>query len=336
MTADRIHKIDPTSGTVVASIPAPGGGKDSGLAWAEGTLWVGQYRDRKIHQIDPETGRILSTIESDRFVTGVTFCDGELWHGSMEDDRSELRRIDKKSGDVLEALEMPAGTMVSGSRPAVATSSCVGGGNSGKVRVVRRPKRRRTELIQAFSAGISRPARWATSVTSSYGATGFSRCFWKPVLCTFFRCSSVVYAVTASDGSRPARILGEQSHTPDQLVAVFSGHGEVADQDIGHVRLEGEHGISDRRRRSHVRAVAFEEAHERVTSVCLVVDDEDLRPRECARGGMGRGGIVGGSWSRLAGKSEVGRSDSGRWLARSPSAAISNAGIGRTTVNVEP
>ena len=33
----------------------------SGLAWAEGTLWVGQYRDRKIHQIDPETGAILRT-----------------------------------------------------------------------------------------------------------------------------------------------------------------------------------------------------------------------------------------------------------------------------------
>jgi glutamine cyclotransferase len=142
VTADRIHKIDPKSGSVVASIPAPGGGKDSGLAWAEGTLWVGQYRDRKIHQIDPETGRILSTIESDRFVTGVTFCDGDLWHGSMDDDRSELRRIDKKSGDVLEALEMPAGTMVSGLEARGDEFLC-GGGNSGKVRVVRRPKRRR-------------------------------------------------------------------------------------------------------------------------------------------------------------------------------------------------
>src|ERR1700728_1757172 len=59
---DRIQKIDPKTGRVVATIPAPGGG-GSGLAWAEGTLWVGQYRDRKIHQIDPETGAILRTIE---------------------------------------------------------------------------------------------------------------------------------------------------------------------------------------------------------------------------------------------------------------------------------
>jgi hypothetical protein len=65
-------------GRVVAKIPAPGKGNDSGLTWAVGTLWVGQYRDRKIHQIEPATGKILRTIESNRFVTGVTWVDGEL------------------------------------------------------------------------------------------------------------------------------------------------------------------------------------------------------------------------------------------------------------------
>src|SRR5271165_5886518 len=91
---DRIQKIDPTTGRVLATIPAPGGGGDSGLAWAEGTLWVGQYRERKIHQIDPETGAILRTIESDRFVTGVTWVDGELWHGMLDGDESEVRHVD--------------------------------------------------------------------------------------------------------------------------------------------------------------------------------------------------------------------------------------------------
>src|SRR5262245_40329466 len=59
LAEDRIQKIDPKTGRVLGTIPAPGGGRDSGLTWAEGTLWVGQYRDRKIHQIDPETGAIL-------------------------------------------------------------------------------------------------------------------------------------------------------------------------------------------------------------------------------------------------------------------------------------
>ena len=106
---DRIQKIDPKTGRVLATIPAPGGGRDSGLAWAEGSLWVAQYRDRKIHQVDPETGAILRTIETNRFVTGVTWIDGELWHGTWEGDESDLTRVDPRTGEVLERLEMPAG-----------------------------------------------------------------------------------------------------------------------------------------------------------------------------------------------------------------------------------
>jgi hypothetical protein len=98
IAGDLIQKIDPKTGRVLATIPAPGGGGNSGLAWAEGTLWVGQYRDRKIRQIDPETGAILRTIESNRFVTGVTWVDRELWHGTWEGDESDLRRIDSRTG----------------------------------------------------------------------------------------------------------------------------------------------------------------------------------------------------------------------------------------------
>ena len=138
---DRIHKIDPKSGQLVATIPAPGGGGDSGLAWAEGMLWVGEYRNRKIHQVNPETGAILRTIESNRFVTGVTWVDGELWHATWEGDESDLRRIDPRTGEVLESLEMPRGVGVSGLESDGADQFFCGGGKAGKVRTVRRPRR---------------------------------------------------------------------------------------------------------------------------------------------------------------------------------------------------
>jgi glutamine cyclotransferase len=117
-----IQKIDPKTGRVLSSIPAPGGGGDSGLAWAEGTLWVGQYRERKIHEIDPETGAILRTIESNR-------------------DESDLRRIDPQTGEVLEQIEMPRGVTVSGLESNGSDRFFCGGGSSGKVRAVRRPNR---------------------------------------------------------------------------------------------------------------------------------------------------------------------------------------------------
>ena len=137
----RIQKIDPETGRVLATIPAPGGGGDSGLAWAEGALWVGQYRERKIHQVDPETGAIIRTIESNRFVTGVTWVDGELWHATWENDASELRRLDPRTGEVLERLEMPPGANVSGLESDGGDRFYCGGGGSGKVRAVRRPRR---------------------------------------------------------------------------------------------------------------------------------------------------------------------------------------------------
>ncbi len=130
---DRIQKIDPKSGQVLATIPAPGGGGDSGLTWAEGSLWVGNYRGRKIHQIDPETGAILRTIESNRFVTGVTWVDGDLWHATSEGDESDLRHIDARSGEVLESLEMPHGLHISGLESDGGDQFFCGGGGSGKL-----------------------------------------------------------------------------------------------------------------------------------------------------------------------------------------------------------
>jgi glutamine cyclotransferase len=133
-----IQKIDPQTGQVVATIPAPGAGGDSGMAWAEGSLWVGAYRERKIHQIDPQTGKILRTLESNRFVTGVTWVDGEMWHATWEGDESELRHVDPESGQVLETLQLPAGVTVSGLESDGKERFFCGGGGTGKFRAVRR------------------------------------------------------------------------------------------------------------------------------------------------------------------------------------------------------
>ena len=140
----RIQKIDPATGKVVGTIPAPP--DSAGLTWGEGSLWVAQHRAGKIHRLDPKTGQILRTIESTRFVTGVTWVDGELWHGTWEDDGGELRqlrRVDPESGEVLAALTLPAGAIVTGPESDGRDRLFCGGGKSGTVRAVRRPKQPR-------------------------------------------------------------------------------------------------------------------------------------------------------------------------------------------------
>lgn len=140
IAGEVIQKIDPATGAVLGRIPLPGKGGSSGLAWAEGTLWVGRYREREIHQLDPDTGAVLRTLASDRFVTGVTWVEGELWHGTWQDEASDVRRIDPETGEVLQRLEMPPGTAVSGLEADQGDRLFCGGGNSGKLRAIRRPR----------------------------------------------------------------------------------------------------------------------------------------------------------------------------------------------------
>jgi hypothetical protein len=135
----RIQKIDPDTGAVLSSIPTPEGG-GAGLTWAEGSLWIGQHRARKIHRIDPETGAILKTIESKRFVTGVTWLNGALWHATWENEQSDLRQVDPRTGDVLQSVDMPPGVLVSGLESDGVDRFFCGGGGSGKIRVVQRPE----------------------------------------------------------------------------------------------------------------------------------------------------------------------------------------------------
>jgi hypothetical protein len=136
-----IQKVDPTTGAVLAVLPVPPNRDYAGLTWAEGALWVAEHQGRRILKIDPESGRVLRIVRSDRPVTGVTFAAGDLWHGSIEADEGELRRVDPHSGEVLEALAMPGRAYVSGLEHDGQGRFYAGGGRSGRLRVVRHPKR---------------------------------------------------------------------------------------------------------------------------------------------------------------------------------------------------
>ncbi len=137
IAGERIQKVDPQTGRVVDAIPAPPGLLGPGLGRR---LPVGGTISRtQDSSAGSGTGKVLRTIESDRFVTGVTWLDGELWHGTWEDDASDLRQIDVETGAVITQLEMPAGTGVSGLESDGRELFYCGGGASGKIRVVRRP-----------------------------------------------------------------------------------------------------------------------------------------------------------------------------------------------------
>lgn len=142
IAAGHIRKIDPATGEILHTIPAPTPDDNSGLAWAAGALWIGQADAKKILKLDPATGAVLRTITSDRVVTGVTWVDGELWHGTWEEnDESDIRHIDPESGAVHQSLAMPPGLGVSGLESDGRDRFFAGGGSTGKLRIIRRPAR---------------------------------------------------------------------------------------------------------------------------------------------------------------------------------------------------
>ncbi|MFY0533960.1 hypothetical protein [Nannocystis pusilla] len=100
------------------------------MAWADGYLWIGQCYGARIHKVDATTGEVVKTLTSDRFVTGVTCVDGQLWHAAAGDDKpAELRRLGA-DGTPEEVLSVPV-AMIAGSRPPATAAS--GAPGSGKI-----------------------------------------------------------------------------------------------------------------------------------------------------------------------------------------------------------
>ncbi len=134
LAEDRIQKIDPETGRVLATIPAPGGGDPGGMAWAEGSLWVGQYRDRKIHQIDPRPGR--SSAPS-RPAASSPGSPGSMASSGTAPGKVTRRCAADRSADGREFWSgsrcRPAWAC-RGSSPMAVTRFYCSGGNSGKVR----------------------------------------------------------------------------------------------------------------------------------------------------------------------------------------------------------
>ena len=141
LAENRILKIDPKTGRVLATIPAPGGGGDSGLTWAEGTLWGGSIGTGRSIKSIPKRGRFFARSSPTASSPGSLGSTESSGIGTWEGDESNLRRVDPRTGEVLERLEMPPGVGVSGLESDGGDQFFCGGGRSGKVRTVRRPKR---------------------------------------------------------------------------------------------------------------------------------------------------------------------------------------------------
>jgi hypothetical protein len=110
------------------------------MAWADGYLFIGQFRESRIHQVDAKTGEVLKTLTSDRYVTGVSCVDGAVWHAASFDGKPcELRRV-TADGTVAESLRVPVSAISGMEGTRDGDFWC--GGEKGTLRLVRRKRER--------------------------------------------------------------------------------------------------------------------------------------------------------------------------------------------------
>jgi hypothetical protein len=78
----KLFLMEPESGEIVRSIPAPGI-RTHGLAWDNGTLWCVESNDQAIYKMDPKDGKLLAKIQlskQDPALHGMDIHDGVLWY----------------------------------------------------------------------------------------------------------------------------------------------------------------------------------------------------------------------------------------------------------------
>jgi outer membrane protein assembly factor BamB len=138
LAGDKILVVDPSDGRVVRELPSPRPRECSGLAYAAGPLFVGEYKDGRIHKVDAKTGEITKTLSSDRWVTGVSCVDGAIWHatGNNGAGAPQIRRL-AEDGTVDEILEVSGVEYISGLE-SDRNGGFWCGGENGKLRHVRR------------------------------------------------------------------------------------------------------------------------------------------------------------------------------------------------------
>ena len=135
-TGERLLGIEPGSGSIARTLAVA---CDAGSAF-DGT-WLYQVAEARIDKIDPATGAVVASIPAPGHGgdSGLAWAEGSLWVGQYRERR--IHRIDPATGAVLERLAMPPGIGVSGLESDGGGLFYCGGGTSGKVRAVRRPKR---------------------------------------------------------------------------------------------------------------------------------------------------------------------------------------------------
>jgi DNA-binding SARP family transcriptional activator/streptogramin lyase len=103
---NSVGRIDPISGSLLASIPTTGAGAGP-LAYADGSLWVANTFSRTLVRVDPETDQVSQSMAAGGAPTALAAGNRTLWVLNGFD--GEVLAIDTRTNDVAAPIEVPQG-----------------------------------------------------------------------------------------------------------------------------------------------------------------------------------------------------------------------------------
>ncbi len=102
---DTLVGIDARSGGATA--PVALGGRPSGVALADGSVWVGDVSRGAVERVDPERGAVVQTIPVGSGPDGIGAGEGAVW--ATDALAGTLLRISPETDTVVQTIPMPTG-----------------------------------------------------------------------------------------------------------------------------------------------------------------------------------------------------------------------------------
>jgi hypothetical protein len=114
-SSNLIYVLNPNTGAVRYSFAAPPGVAVDGLAHSGVSLFILNYNNRIIYEVDPVTGQVLNNFASNAFLRGaLTFGGGRQTLFAERADLNEVVELNPFTGAIVNRIPMPPGEAIFG------------------------------------------------------------------------------------------------------------------------------------------------------------------------------------------------------------------------------
>ena len=117
---NAVHKVDPATGAILATIPV-GNGAFGVLRAGEGAVWIANAGDNTVSKIDPTSNDVVATIDVGLLPEGIAITPGAVWVANHHSE--SVSRIDPTTNTVVDTILVGDPSLFSGGPAFIGTAA---------------------------------------------------------------------------------------------------------------------------------------------------------------------------------------------------------------------